>query len=380
MGAGIRILAALLALLAAAGGGGMMRCAAQQLSATYYDTICPGVEKIVRDAVTLKVQQTPVAVGATVRLFFHDCFVQVRPPASCISPIPCLSVLRSPVALPLHFNPLPTACLCLCGTSRVTTTVPQGCDASVIIVSSGNNTSEKDNPANKSLAGDGFDTVIQAKAAVDAVPQCANQVSCADILTMATRDVIALAGGPEYPVELGRLDGLSSTSASVDGNLPPPSFNLDQLTAIFAANNLSQADMVALSAAHTVGFAHCGTFADRIQPAAADPTMDPGYGSQLLAACPPGVDVNVAVDLDPETPKVFDNQYFINLQKGMGLLGSDQVLYADVRSRPLVDNWAANNTDFLAAFAAAMTNLGRVGVKTDPALGNIRRDCAVLNG
>ncbi|XP_047088655.1 peroxidase 35-like [Lolium rigidum] len=331
MGAGIRILAALLALLAAAGGGGMMRCAAQQLSATYYDTICPGVEKIVRDAVTLKVQQTPVAVGATVRLFFHDCFVQ-------------------------------------------------GCDASVIIVSSGNNTSEKDNPANKSLAGDGFDTVIQAKAAVDAVPQCTNQVSCADILTMATRDVIALAGGPEYPVELGRLDGLSSTSASVDGNLPPPSFNLDQLTAIFAANNLSQADMVALSAAHTVGFAHCGTFADRIQPAAADPTMDPGYGSQLLAACPPGVDVNVAVDLDPETPKVFDNQYFINLQKGMGLLGSDQVLYADARSRPLVDNWAANNTDFLAAFAAAMTNLGRVGVKTDPALGNIRRDCAVLNG
>jgi hypothetical protein len=74
----------------------------------------------------------------------------------------------------------------------LTTTVPQGCDASVIIVSSGNNTSEKDNPANKSLAGDGFDTVIQAKAAVDAVPQCANQVSCADILTMATRDVIAL--------------------------------------------------------------------------------------------------------------------------------------------------------------------------------------------
>jgi len=42
------------------------------------------------------------------------------------------------------------------------------------------------------LAGDGFDTVIQAKAAVDAVPLCQNKVSCADILAMATRDVIAL--------------------------------------------------------------------------------------------------------------------------------------------------------------------------------------------
>jgi peroxidase len=63
----------------------------------------------------------------------------------------------------------------------------------------------------------------------------------------------------------------------------------------------------------------------------------------------------------------------------MGLLTSDQVLYADLRSRPIVDNWAANSTDFQQAFITAMTNLGRVGVKTDPALGNIRRDCAVLN-
>lgn len=43
-----------------------------------------------------------------------------------------------------------------------------------------------------SLAGDGYDTVIKAKAAVDNVPACKNKVSCADILAMATRDVIAL--------------------------------------------------------------------------------------------------------------------------------------------------------------------------------------------
>lgn len=55
------------------------------------------------------------------------------------------------------------------------------------------------------------------------------------------------AGGPSYAVELGRLDGLSSTASSVDGKLPPPSFNLDQLTSLFAANNLSQTDMIALS-------------------------------------------------------------------------------------------------------------------------------------
>jgi len=38
-----------------------------------------------------------------------------------------------------------------------------------------------------------------------------------------------------------------SMSTNVDGKLPPPSFNLDQLTSMFAVNNLSQADMIALS-------------------------------------------------------------------------------------------------------------------------------------
>ncbi|KAL6637913.1 hypothetical protein ACP70R_025485 [Stipagrostis hirtigluma subsp. patula] len=327
MGAGIRILAAVLAVAAAA--GVTTRCAAQ-LRQGYYDAVCPDVEKIVRDAVTKKVQAAPVSVGATIRLFFHDCFVE-------------------------------------------------GCDASVILVSTGNNTAEKDHVSNLSLAGDGFDTVIQAKAAVDAVPQCTNQVSCADILAMATRDVIALAGGPSYAVELGRLDGLSSTATSVDGKLPPPSFNLDQLTSLFAANNLSQTDMIALSAGHTVGFAHCGTFASRIQPTAVDPTMDAGYASQLQAACPAGVDPNVALELDPVTPRGFDNQFFVNLVQGRGLLTSDQVLFADPRSQPTVVAFSQNATAFEEAFVAAITNLGRVGVKTDPSQGNIRRDCAFLN-
>lgn len=63
-----------------------------------------------------------------------------------------------------------------------------------MIASTGGNTAEKDHPDNLSLAGDGFDTVIKAKAAVDAVPGCKNKVSCADILVMATRDVISLVG------------------------------------------------------------------------------------------------------------------------------------------------------------------------------------------
>ncbi|XP_022966562.1 peroxidase 51-like [Cucurbita maxima] len=304
-----------------------------QLRQDFYADVCPNVESIVRNAVTKKFRQTFVTVPATLRLFFHDCFVQ-------------------------------------------------GCDASVMIGSDGGNTVEKDHPDNLSLAGDGFDTVIKAKAAVDAVPECRNKVSCADILVMATRDVISLARGPSYAVELGRKDGLVSRASDVEGKLPKPSFNLNQLNAMFAANGLSQTDMIALSAAHTVGFSHCSKFANRIynfsRTNPVDPTLNPTYASRLQEMCPRDVDPRIAINMDPNTPTRFDNMYFKNLQQGMGLFTSDQVLFSDTRSRPTVKVWAHSGQTFYTAFVTAMTKLGRVGVKTGSD-GNIRTDCGAFN-
>lgn len=304
-----------------------------QLRQNYYANVCPNVESIVRQAVTAKFQQTFVTIPGTLRLFFHDCFVQ-------------------------------------------------GCDASVIVSSTPTNKAEKDNSDNLSLAGDGFDTVIKAKAAVDAVPQCQNKVSCADILAMAARDVIALAGGPSYAVELGRLDGLSSTAASVNGKLPQPSFNLDQLNSMFSSHGLSQADMVALSGAHTLGFSHCNRFSNRIysfQPGTPiDPTLNKTYAAQLQGMCPKNVAPDIAINMDPISPRTFDNQYYKNLQMGMGLFTSDQALFTDARSTSTVNAWALNSQAFNQAFIAAITRMGRIGVKTG-SNGNIRRDCSVLN-
>ncbi|KAI9165655.1 hypothetical protein LWI28_018143 [Acer negundo] len=303
-----------------------------QLRQNYYANICPNVEQIVKAAVQKKFQQTFVTVPATIRLFFHDCFVQ-------------------------------------------------GCDASVIVASTGSNKAEKDHPDNLSLAGDGFDTVIKAKAAVDKIPACKNKVSCADILAMATRDVIALSGGPKYAVELGRLDGLSSKASDVNGKLPQPNFNLNQLNSMFAANGLNQADMIALSAAHTVGFSHCGKFSNRIYnfngKTPVDPTINKAYVTQLQNMCPRNVDSRIAINMDPISPNKFDNTYFKNLQNGMGLFTSDQILNEDPRSKPTVNAWAASSTAFDKAFITAITKLGRVGVKTGRN-GKIRSDCGVL--
>ncbi|KAG2316931.1 hypothetical protein Bca52824_020053 [Brassica carinata] len=256
-----------------------------------------------------------------------------------------------------------------------------GCDASVMIQSTPNNKAEKDHPDNVSLAGDGFDVVIKAKKAIEATPGCKNKVSCADILALATRDVIVAAKGPSYPVELGRRDGLVSTAASVTGNLPGPNDNVDKLNKLFAKNKLTQEDMVALSAAHTLGFAHCSKVFNRIysfnRTHSVDPTINKAYVKELQAACPKKVDPRIAINMDPVTPRTFDNVYFKNLQQGKGLFTSDQVLFTDRRSRPTVDAWAKSSPAFNAAFIKAMTKLGRVGVKVGRN-GNIRRDCGAL--
>lgn len=49
-----------------------------QLSPNFYQSSCPNVESIVRQAVQKKLSRTSVTVPATLRLFFHDCFIEVK--------------------------------------------------------------------------------------------------------------------------------------------------------------------------------------------------------------------------------------------------------------------------------------------------------------
>ncbi|KAK9113438.1 hypothetical protein Syun_020235 [Stephania yunnanensis] len=300
-----------------------------QLRENFYAASCPNAETIVRQAVVTKMSLTATAPG-TLRLFFHDCFVE-------------------------------------------------GCDASIMIASP-NNDAEKDASDNLSVAGDGFDTVAKAKQAVEAI--CPGVVSCADILAIAARDVVTLSGGPKFNVELGRRDGLVSTASRVKGNLPEANFNLDQLKSMFSNHNLSLVDLVALSGAHTIGFSHCEFFANRLYsfspPSPIDPSLDPTYAQELIKLCPKNVDPTFVVGLDSQTSRTFDNLYYKGLVAGKGLLTSDAVLLKDPATNATVTDFANNPLNFNTAFATAMIKLGRVGVKTGNE-GEIRRNCASFN-
>ncbi|KAL3501291.1 hypothetical protein ACH5RR_035740 [Cinchona calisaya] len=60
----------------------------------------------------------------------------------------------------------------------------------------------------------------------------------------------------------------------------------------------------------------------------------------------------------------FDNMYYLNLQKGLGLSASDQASASDPRTKPFVDLYAANEKAFFADFAHVMEKVSVYSVKT----------------
>ncbi|KAL1352941.1 hypothetical protein HN51_016907 [Arachis hypogaea] len=303
-----------------------------RLTLDYYAKTCPKFSQIIQDTITNKQIASPTTAGATIRLFLHDC-------------------------------------------------LPNGCDASVLVSSTSFNKAERDNEINLSLPGDGFDAIVRAKTALELA--CPNTVSCADILAVATRDLVTMAGGPYYPVYLGRRDGRVSRSSDVDGNLPKPTMPMSQIIEIFEKRGFSVEEMVALSGAHTIGFSHCNQISNDLynysKSSNYDPQYNPRFAQGLQKACTDyEKNPTLSVFNDIMTPNKFDNVYFQNLPKGLGVLKSDRGLFGDPRTKPFVETFAADETKFFKAFASAMQKLSLVGIKTGRK-GEIRRRCDQIN-
>ncbi|PKI47232.1 hypothetical protein CRG98_032369 [Punica granatum] len=256
-----------------------------------------------------------------------------------------------------------------------------GCDASVLITSNAFNQAERDSDLNLSLPGDGFDVVIRAKTALEL--ECPGIVSCSDILAVATRDLVSMVGGPFYNVSLGRKDGLTSKAATVRSHLAEPTFPLDKIISMFNSKGFNIEEMVALSGAHTIGFSHCKEFSGRLfnysKSNPTDPTIHPKYAEGLKKLCANYTkDPTMSAFNDVMTPNKFDNMYYLNLQRGLGLLASDQAMASDKRTRPIVDHFAANQTAFFDVFAKAMEKASEFQVKTGNE-GEVRRRCDAFN-
>ncbi|KAL2337619.1 hypothetical protein Fmac_012065 [Flemingia macrophylla] len=232
--------------------------------------------------------------------------------------------------------------------------------------------SEKNSVSNFQSAR-GFEVVDEIKEAVDEA--CGKPVvSCADILAVAARDSVVALGGPAWDVLLGRRDSTTASRDAADANIPAPFFSLSQLITNFKNHGLDEKDLVVLSGGHSIGYARCVSFRDRIYN---DSNIDPSFAQNLKYICPRnGGDSNLS-PLD-QTAAKFDSQYFSGLVQQNGLLHSDQELFNGGSTDELVKQYSYDTDDFYEDFANSMIKMGNIQPLTYDQ-GEIRVNCRKVN-
>ncbi|XP_050370989.1 peroxidase 60 [Argentina anserina] len=297
-----------------------------ELEVGFYKRRCfADVESVVAGVVRAKFFADSTIAAALVRMQFHDCFVN-------------------------------------------------GCDASILLDGA---SSEK--TAGPNLSVRGYDVIDAAKKAVELV--CRGEVSCSDIIVMATRDAVNLSGGGRYTVQTGRRDGFVSLASIV--RLPSPSISVSQSVAAFARKGLDATDMVYLLGGHTIGVAHCNLFEDRLynfqNTGRPDPSMDSSLMQQLRSICPQNSGGSKTANLDQNVTSSFtvDNSFYKQILTRRGVLQIDQELAFDPITKSTVTT-IANSVSFSEKFGQAMVKLGAVEVLTGTQ-GEIRKSCRAVN-
>ncbi|KAJ1419243.1 Plant peroxidase [Sesbania bispinosa] len=167
-------------------------------------------------------------------------------------------------------------------------------------------------------------------------------VSCADFWPVAARDSV-VAWGPTWEVQLGRRDSTTASRDAANKDIPAPFFSLSQLIENFKNKGLDEKDLVVLSGGHTIGYARCATFRDRIYK---DTDINSEFAQQLKYICP------------------------IN----GGLLHSDQELFNGGSTDALVKQYSYYPEAFFQDFAESMIKMGNIqpltGIKV-----KLRVDC-----
>ncbi|XP_057863557.1 peroxidase 27-like [Cryptomeria japonica] len=317
------IVSLLLALLCVCG------CEGSGLRHHFYKKSCPSAEATVEHVVKKYIAKDRTLAAPLLRMNFHDCFVR-------------------------------------------------GCDGSVLLNSTANNSAEKAAIPNLSLRG--YEVIDATKEELE--KKCPGVVSCADILALVARDaVLEGSGGPFWRVRTGRRDGVISRQNEVLTNLPPPFFNFSQLQASFARKGLSVKDLVVLSGGHSIGRGHCPGFSNRLYNFTGkgdmDPSLDSTYAKFLKKQCTSLADTTTSVEMDPHSSLSLDSHYFTTLEANRGLFQSDAALLTNSVAKKLVDH-QVNKKRFFRNFKHSMQKMSEIEVLTGND-GQIRRHCAFIN-
>ncbi|QCE09747.1 putative Peroxidase 48 [Vigna unguiculata] len=321
----------------------------------FYKDTCPQAEGIVRSALTRIYFDHRDVAPALLRLFFHDCFIQ-------------------------------------------------GCDASLLLdENDGNSNSsvEKQAVPNQTLRG--FDKIDLIKEEVEQA--CPGVVSCADIVSLAARDSVLLAGGPFYPVLTGRRDNHQSFFEEATDQIPRPDDNVTRTLHLFNLRGFNARETVSLLGGHNIGKIGCDfiqqrlyNFQDTRQP---DPSIPPDFLRQMRLNCPNNSNTNnnkdefmtskpmssvfhsksgmsymQALSSSVSSGSTFDTHYYQSLLRGRGLLFADQQLMAEDKTAKLVSAYASDDgSTFRMDFARVMLKMSNLDVLTG-LQGQVRLNCS----
>ncbi|KAG4947617.1 hypothetical protein AAZX31_15G242500 [Glycine max] len=312
----------------------------------YMDT-CPQAEGVVRSALTRIYFDHRDVAPALLRLFFHDCFIE-------------------------------------------------GCDASLLLDENNgdrNLSVEKQAVPNQTLRG--FDKIDLIKEEVEQA--CPGVVSCADILALAARDSIVLAGGPFYPVLTGRRDSHQSFFEEATDQIPRPDDNVTRTLNLFNLRGFNARETVSLLGGHNIGKIGCDFIQQRLynfqgtgQP---DPSIPLDFLRQMRLNCPDSKNSSTSVDeftiskmgmsymqalsSSVSSGASFDTHYYQSLLRGRGLLFADQQLMAEEKTARLVSAYASDDgSTFRMDFARVMLKMSNLDVLTG-LQGQVRVNCSL---
>ncbi|XP_040991418.1 peroxidase 29 [Juglans microcarpa x Juglans regia] len=305
------------------GGGG--------LRYNFYENSCPQLENIVRAGLLPISLTDPTLPASLLRLMFHDCQVQ-------------------------------------------------GCDASILVdpVEDRNVTSEMASEKNFGIRR--REIISMLKTMVEAA--CPKQVSCADILVLAAREAVAISGGPQIKIPLGRRDSSVPPSYELaDALIPPATAGVDNMLHIFTSKGMTTKESVAIMGAHTLGVTHCLNILERLYDHEGDKDqgMEPRFEAFLKLYCPKGsLTSNSSFVLNDPTTLMFDNQYYMNAMEGRGLLRIDAEMVMNTQTARIMERFATDQDAFFRAFSTAFVKLSTSGVLIEDQ-GVIRESCNVID-
>ncbi|XP_020203385.1 putative Peroxidase 48 [Cajanus cajan] len=327
----------------------------------FYRDTCPQAETIVRSALTRIYFDHRDVAPALLRLFFHDCFIQ-------------------------------------------------GCDASLLLDENNgdrNRSVEKQAVPNQTLRG--FDKIDLIKSEVEQA--CPGVVSCADIIALAARDSVLLAGGPFYPVLTGRRDSHQSFYEEATDQIPRPDDNVTRTLHLFNLRGFNARETVSLLGGHNIGKIGCDFIQQRLYnfqgTGQADPSIPLDFLGQMRQNCPDsrnmssssssedefvtskpvdsdhfahskmGISYMQALSSSVSSGAAFDTHYYQSLLRGRGLLFADQQLMAAEKTARLVSAYASDDgSTFRMDFARVMLKMSNLDVLTGQQ-GQVRLNCSL---